>query len=454
MEDKGDARTGSELPFEQQPLTRRRFVIMSAGALLLAGCGGNGDEAATGTGAGETVSEAAKTYDGPRVNLQFWNGFTGGDGPFMRDMVRQFNREHENINVKMVVHQWADYYQKVPQAVQSGRGPDVGVMHVDTLATNAARNVIIPLDDLAQALKLDEQDYAKVIWDAGVYQEKRYGIPLDTHPLGFYYNTAHLRKAGINSPPKTRAEHDEALERLQRAGYRHPFWQSSTWPAHLMFMSLLWQFGGDLYNQDASKAAWNSDAGVQALTWQVNLVKQGYSPKNVAQDADYVAFKNARNSFHWDGIWQTQDLKKTDLPWDVAELPQIGDQKAAWAGSHNLVIMRQPNQDENKLQAGKVFINWISEHSIQWARAGQVPARNSVRNSKAFKSLRYQPTFAKQAAYVRFPPAVPGIGDAQLEMEQAVNRAVLLKQTPKQALDEAARKANRLLEENKKKYQA
>src|SRR3712207_6986770 len=59
------------------------------------------------------------------------------------------------------------------------------------------------------------------------------------------------------------------------------------------------------------------------------------------------------NSFHWDGIWQTQDLAKTNLPWDVVPLPQIGDQKATWAGSHNLVIMRQPRPDDNKLQAGK-----------------------------------------------------------------------------------------------------
>jgi len=441
----------TELPFERQKLTRRKFVKVTAGAgaaLFLAGCGGGddeGDEQAQ-TGGGGTG------YTGPRVDLQFWNGFTGGDGPFMRDMVRKFNNEHDNINVKMVVQQWADYYQKVPAAVAAGRGPDVGVMHVDTLATNAARNVIIPLDDLAQTLDLSEEDYAKVVWDAGMYNDQRYGIPLDTHPLGFYYNTAHLKKAGIQSPPQTREEHDEALDRLKKAGIEHPFWQSSTWPAHLMFMSLLWQHGGDLFNEDASKATWNSDAGVQALTWQANLVKEGYSPKNVASDADYIAFKNQKNSFHWDGIWQTQDLKKTDLNWDVAPLPKVFDENAAWAGSHNLVITRQGSTDENKLQAAKVFINWISEQSIEWAKAGQVPARNSIRESQEFQDLEHQSTLAEQADYVHFPPAVPGIGDAQLEMEQAVNRAVLLKQSPKQALDEAARKAGKLLEENKKKY--
>ena len=448
-----------ELPFERRRLTRRRFVVSTAGAgagLFLAACGGSSADEVTGGGGGTQTSAGGggKEYAGPNVELQFWNGFTGGDGPFMRQLVDQFSQEHDNINVKMVVQQWADYYQKVPTAVSSGRGPDVGVMHVDTLATNAARNVIIPLDDVAEALELEEGDFAKTIWDAGIYKDQRFGIPLDMHPLGFYYNTAHLEKAGISEVPLTREAHDEALEKLKGAGFKQPFWQSSTWPAHLMFMSLLWQFGGDLYNEDASAAAWNSEAGVQALEWQVNLVKEGYSPKNVANDADYVSFKNQKNSFHWDGIWQTQDLAKTNLNWTVAPLPQIGDQKAAWAGSHNLVLMRQQRPDDNKLQAGRVFIDWISEHSIDWAKAGQVPARNSVRESEEFQALEHQSTLAEQIDDVRFPPAVPGIGDAQLEMEQAVNRAVLMKQSPKESLDQAARRADNLLEENRKKYQA
>jgi hypothetical protein len=37
---------------------------------------------------------------------------------------------------------------------------------------------------------------------------------------------------------------------------------------------------------------WQSFApdGVEALTWMTDFVKYGYSPKNVANDADYIAF--------------------------------------------------------------------------------------------------------------------------------------------------------------------
>ena len=34
-----------------------------------------------------------------------------------------------------------------------------------------------------------------------------------------------------------------------------------------MFLSLLWQFGGEPYAEDGSAATFDSDAGVQALSW-------------------------------------------------------------------------------------------------------------------------------------------------------------------------------------------
>ncbi len=139
------------------PLTRRTIL---SGALGIAGIAGlpRAAPARRGprSGPGRVGGGGATGYSGPKVALQFWNGFTGGDGPFMKRLVDQFNAEHQNIAVSMNTMQWADYYAKLPAAVTAGKGPDIGIMHVDSVATNAARNVIQPLDDVAAALKLNE----------------------------------------------------------------------------------------------------------------------------------------------------------------------------------------------------------------------------------------------------------------------------------------------------------
>ena len=82
-------------------------------------------------------------------------------------------------------------------------------MHLDQLATNAARQVIVPLDDLAETLELEESDFAPSVWEPGIYDGSRYGIPLDVHSLAMYYNKEHFDKAEIDcaarpTPPASR----------------------------------------------------------------------------------------------------------------------------------------------------------------------------------------------------------------------------------------------------------
>ena len=99
-------------------LTRQEFLLLGMGAgagLALAGCGGGPENnpALQGGGGG-----GGKEYNGPKVDLAFWNGFTGGDGPFMRKMVEEFSAQEKNINVTMNTVEWEAYYQKVPARIR------------------------------------------------------------------------------------------------------------------------------------------------------------------------------------------------------------------------------------------------------------------------------------------------------------------------------------------------
>jgi multiple sugar transport system substrate-binding protein len=439
--------------------SRRQFLRLGsvAGAgLFLAACGGgqSAQEAATGNNGGSQNFSAI--YDGPPVTLAYWNGFTGGDGPTMRKLTEQFSSEHQNIKVTMNVIRWADYYQRLPAAVNSGKGPDVAIVHVEQLATQTARRVIVPLDDVAASLQLKESDFLPSVWNAGIYQDKRYGIPLDVHSLAMYYNADQFSKAGVSAPPKDKASFEAALAAVRsKGGNPQPFWMPSLWPAHLMFLTLLWQNGGEPYNAEGTQATYNSDAGVQALTWMVDQVKQGNSPRNVAIDAQYTAFKGGKVAVTWDGIWQINDLKSTadKLNWGIATVPQIGSQPAVWANSHQFVLVRQQTPDQNKQQASKVFIDWISKKSREWAKSGMIPARNSERESQEFAQLKEQATVSQAVDSMRFLPQVPGLGDVQAQtLEVAVNEATLLKKEPKVALDQWAAAATKVMQQNKKKF--
>jgi multiple sugar transport system substrate-binding protein len=436
-------------------LTRRSALVLGVGAsaATLAACGGgkSAGEAAQGGGA-QAQTEFSGKYEGPPITLSYWNGFTGGDGPFMKQLVKQFQQENQNITIQENTVEWAQYYQRMPAAVTAGKGPDVGAMHLDQLATNAARNIIVPVDDVAKSLGLEESDFTPEVWQAGIYKDKRYGIPLDVHSLAMYYNTDETKAAGVTEAPQDAASFEAALKELQGKGQKNPFWMPSRWPAHLMFLSLIWQNGGEPYAQDGSKATFDSEQGVAALSWMVDQIKKGYSPQNVAQDSQYVAFKNAKVPITWDGIWQINDLKSTKIPFALSMIPKIGEQQLSWANSHNFYITKQSSQDPNKLQAAKVFIDWISKHSAEWAGAGMIPARKSVRDTPEVQKSTQGP-IASQIQNLRFLPPVPGLGDVQAQtLEIAVANATLLKQDPAAALKDAAGKATQLMQANKAKF--
>jgi multiple sugar transport system substrate-binding protein len=264
-----------------------------------------------------------------------------------------------------------------------------------------------------------------------------------------YYNKEHFEKAGITEPPTDEASFMDALDKLKKAGYDQPFWMPTLWPAHLIWLSLMWQQGEEPYG-DGTEAAYDSEAGVNALEWQRSIVEDGYSPDNVAIDTQYVAFKNGDTSITWDGIWQINDLEANKVDYGIAPLPTIFDEQAQWANSHHFFISTQGAKDENKLAASQVFIAWMSEHSSDWAGSAMIPARLSEREGAAEFP---QAPIVDVIDNMHFLPPVPGLGGVQAEsLEPAVANGVLGKEGPADTLGAAAKKATELMERNRESF--
>jgi multiple sugar transport system substrate-binding protein len=99
-----------------------------------------------------------------------------------------------------------------------------------------------------------------------------------------------------------------------------------------------------------------------------------------------------------------------------------------------------------------MFIRYVLDNSLEWARAGSVPALNDVRNSPEFMELSHA-VVAPSAENPVFPPSIPGIGDAFAPLGEAVGAVMSGTATDiQQTLDDAAARANQILEENRRTY--
>jgi multiple sugar transport system substrate-binding protein len=53
-----------------------------------------------------------------------------------------------------------------------------------------------------------------------------------------------------------------------------------------------------------------------------------------------------------------------------------------------------------------VFVKWIGDNSLAWAKTGKMPAKLTTLNSDEFKALPEQSLIATSLDYVHFPPAL------------------------------------------------
>jgi multiple sugar transport system substrate-binding protein len=432
-------------------LVRYLFPAMLILSLVLSACGG---AAPTATPPGQTPGDPTTGNGDPTcgpVSLEYWNPFTGPDGPFMGQMVDAFNAEHADINVRMTSQ--GEYYTQLSTAAAAGTLPDVAIVHADQVATQTFRNVLAPMDDLVTDMNIQGSDFPDLVWAAGEVAGRRYAIPLDIHPMTMFVNQDLLAAAGFNEAPQTSQDFEAAATAMTQ-GSEKGFNITGGFPVQQIFQMLLAQFGGQEFSADGTEATWNSEAGVQALTWMRDAQSR-WSEPNLEVDAELAAFKSGTTGMIWNGIWQTTNVTGDAVEFDgrATSVPQIGPQMAVWAGSHQLTLPRQTNPDPCKQQAAGVFIKYLLDNSVTWAQAGQIPASGAVRASSNFLAIEPQASIARSVEFAVFPPAVPGITDAYGPLGEAVGSIMNGTATDiQQVLNDSVARANEILAQNRSTY--
>ena len=210
-------------PFNRPPasaLLPARVPRPSTGAAAcwLAGCGGGRPAPA----ARASAASAARPTPVPRSTWPTGTASPAATAPSCKALVKQFNGEHDKI---------ADQDQHDPvggllpaaarRGHQAGKGPDVGVMHLDQLATNAARSVIVPLDDLAKALgAVRERLRPDGVEGRASTRTSATASRSTCTRSRMYYNKDHFEKAGIDptSRRRTRRASTRRCKKLRKAG--------------------------------------------------------------------------------------------------------------------------------------------------------------------------------------------------------------------------------------------
>jgi len=91
-------------------------------------------------------------------------------------------------------------------------------------------------------------------------------------------------------------------------------------------------------------------------------------------------------------------------------------------------------------------MRFLSDNSLLWAKGGQIPARLAVLHSPEFAALPVQSQFARQLPFVQYEPLTPKDNALFPFVDPAVEAVLLDLQTPEQAMRDACRRVEQVLE--------
>ncbi len=152
-----------------------------------------------------------------RAEIIFWGVFD--DPRVMRLALDRFQSLHPSIKVDYKLFSYATYERDVIEALASGRGPDVWMIHHTWLPKHKAK--LAPMPDRALGADgplMTQREFQEAFVDVAqkdlLSEGKIYSLPIYVDSLALYWNRDLFNAAGIENPPRTWEEFNQAVEKL------------------------------------------------------------------------------------------------------------------------------------------------------------------------------------------------------------------------------------------------
>lgn len=400
---------------------------------------------------GASLGAAAST------KISFWHTWSGEGGAAIEALVTSFEAAHPEIDVEIVLT--TDLEQKLLTAVAGGASPDVVLFDRYKTGQFAARGALMALDSYIEARGINAADFFDAAWDETRYQGKSYGVPFYVDNKALLYNKRLFAEAGLdpNRPPETweeLMEYSKLLTKRDSEGYLTQVGFVPTWN-WASLVHYIWQSNGDVFNEDMTKVVFNNEIGVNALEWVVEFIDMyGGNDALAAFSSGFGAqlsdpFYTGEVAMKSDGPWVYQDMRRyapefLENELGIAPLPR-NERHATIAGGFSLIIPRGAKSPDASWQ----FIEYLlaEESQLAWALAsGTIPAMREAAYAPEMMRDDFWRAFVENQENGEFRPVHPAFPEVESYIYQAVELAVTKNATPQGALDDAARRAQAVLD--------
>ena len=388
--------------------------------------------------------------------IELWHSLMGSKEAARIELIENFHKAYPDITVKDLgyfdIHQ---LNQKMLTAVVTGIPPEIGSNHYYFVPRYAANDALEALDSYFERDGINPEDiFFPFAVDINRYDGKLYGVPLFNSTRVLVYNKDLFKEAGLDPerPPQTWTELVEYAKKLTKwdgnvldvAGFQVPVGKEM---GVNFFCQLLWQKGGEIFNEDNTKVVFNSPEGVEALQFYADLFlkhKVSTFDFGAGTQGGQEPFPRGKAAMRMGGSFDLVYLAQEapDLDYGTALLPRPEDGEfISLVDSFSIFMMTDAKNKEDAW----TFLKYCSSKEAQLAFAKtsfRLPANIEAAQDPYFQEDPRMRVFAEALANGRALPVTPEWSEIEdilyAEIEAAINGV----KTPQEALDTAAQKIN------------
>lgn len=424
-----------------------------------------------------------------RVVVDYWEKWSGIEGQQMQMIVDWFNEtvgKEKNIFVRYLSISQVD--RKTLTASAAGVPPDIAGLWQRDLVAFAARNALLPLDEMAAEHGITQSTYKPVYWNMCSYNGKLYGLVSTPATMGLHYNRRAVLQMGDKfisegldptTAPKSVAELDHWARLLdvrddkggiQRAGYlpKEPGWYISFTP--------FW-FGGRLWDPAKGEFYFTDPNTIRSFEWIQSYPKRlgkaalsdfssaagGFGTPNSPFIAGTCAmvlqgpwmgnymFKLRPPSCEWIAprsveMFLPRVVRDFNYEWAVEAMPPEDPSKltdVTFADADLLLIPRGAKHPKEAFE----FIAFVNRQDVI-ERLNSLHCKPSPLASVSDDFVRRHPNpyikIHERMAFSRFAePQIQSPMQAEIgaEIELAIDQIYLLSKTPQQSMQDLQKRA-------------
>lgn len=249
--------------------------------------------------------------------------------PAMEQIIAEFKQTHPNIDIKIQVTPWDDYWTKLQTSATGGSAPDVMWMTLAYFKLYASNGILLPLDEKIAAEGIDMASYVPAMAEGYKYDGVQYGLPKDVNAFGLFYNKDLFTAAGVPFPDATWTW-DTVIDAAQKLtdtskgvyGIAAPEVDEMGW-----YLTIP-QAGGYVISEDGKSSGYDKPEAIAGIQYWVDLVNKYKVSPTLQQltDTDALAmFTSGKVAMYYGGSWDPvaiADVPAAKAFTDVAPLPK------------------------------------------------------------------------------------------------------------------------------------